>query len=210
MGVSRARMGHRGNLKFLLGLLIFISLVFFSSKSGGMLLAVSLERSSHPLSDPQAQAAQAIVVLTGGDALIQEAARLHGATGLPILASGGNREAGVIKIYLEKRFHTPVQWTEEASLNTEENAKFSADILMKVNIRKIILVTHALHMRRAQAMFVGQGMEVVPAPVRFSSRAPLQWADFLPSIAGLKLVKAALHEVLGLAYYRLRQAVFLN
>ena len=147
------------------------------------------------------------MVLTGGDALIQETARLHGETGLPILASGGDGEAVVIKGYLESRFRTPVKWTEEDSRNTEKNARFSAEILKKVKIHTIILVTHALHMRRAQAMFVGEGFEVVPAPTRFSRSAQLQWADCLPSAAGLKLVKAALHEVMGLAYYKVRQAI---
>ena len=141
MGAFKERMRFGGNLKACLALMALVFVIFFSSKSGGLLLTVFLERSSYPLSAAQGQAAQAIVVLTGGDALIQETARLHGETGLPILASGGDREAVVIKADLEKRFHTPVKWTEEASRNTEENAKFSAEILMKVKVRRIILVT---------------------------------------------------------------------
>jgi uncharacterized SAM-binding protein YcdF (DUF218 family) len=207
MGAFKERMRFGGNLNACLALMALVFVLFFSSKWGGLWLTVFLERSSHPLSAAQGQAAQAIVVLTGGDALVQEAARLHSVTGLPILASGGDREAVVIKADLEKRFRTPVKWTEEASRNTEENAKLSAEILIKAKVRRIILVTHALHMRRAQAMFVGQGFEVVPAPVRFSISAQLQWADCLPSAAGLKLVKTALHEVMGLAYYKVRQAI---
>lgn len=202
MGAFKERRRVGGNLKACLALVVLVFVLFFTSKSGGLWLTVFWERSSHPLLAPQGQAAQAIVVLTGGEALIREAARLHRATGLPILASGGDREAVVIKADLEKNFQTPVKWTEEASLNTQENAKFSAEILMNVKVHRIILVTHALHMRRARAMFVGQGLEVVPAPVRFSSCAPLQWGDCLPSAAGLKLVKAVLHEVMGLVYFR--------
>jgi hypothetical protein len=85
MGAFKGRMRFRGNLNVGLAFMIFVFVLFFSSKSGGLLLAVFLERSVHPLSVPAGKAAQAIVVLTGGDALIQETARLHGETGLPAL-----------------------------------------------------------------------------------------------------------------------------
>ena len=64
-----------------------------------------------------------------------------------------------------------------------------------------------MHMRRAQAMFVDQGLEVIPAPTDFSAWPELLWKDFLPSSEGRKLAKSALHEVFGLAFYKLRFAV---
>jgi len=143
-------------------------------------------------------------VLTGASASLREAARMHRQTGLPVLACGGDGEAAAIKNHLEKILHVPVRWTEGKSLNTEQNAKFSAEILSKEKVRKIILITHAMHMRRAQAMFVDQGFEVIPAPTDFSGWPALSWGDLLPSSEGRKLAKSALHEVMGLAFYRLR------
>jgi uncharacterized SAM-binding protein YcdF (DUF218 family) len=208
MGVSRRRMGGRRSLKVWLALMILMLAMFPGSKSGALLLTAFWERSIHPLSAPAAKAAQAIVVLTGGEELLEETARLQRETGLPVLASGGDGEAVTIKTSLEKRLRTPVTWTEGDSLTTEQNAIFSAAILGKAKIQRIILVTHALHMRRARAMFIGQGFEVIPAPARFSSSAQFQWSDCLPSTAGLALAQPVLHELAGLAYYRMRQAIF--
>ena len=192
---------------WLLAVALLVCAMFFVSKSGSLLFAALLERSSPQFSAPQAKEAQAIVVLTGRNASMLEAARLHRQTGLPVLASGGDGEAAAIKNHLEKNLYTPVKWTEGSSLNTEQNARFSADILATAQVNKIILVTHAMHMRRAQAMFVDQGFEVVPAPTDFSAWPELRLRDLLPSSEGRKLAKSALHEVFGLAFYKLRFAV---
>ena len=184
---------------------LLVCAVFFSSKAGGRWLIASTERASAPITIPAAKAAQAIVVLTGGDHQIIEAARLYRATGLPVLASGGDGEAAAIKQQLEGEFHVPVRWTETSSLNTEQNALFTTDILAAQNIHKIVLVTHALHMRRARTIFSDSGLEVIPAPTRFSAYEPLEWRDFLPGTEGRKLSKSALHEITGLAWYWLRQ-----
>ena len=192
---------------WVLAFTLMVCAMFFISKSGSLLFAALLERSSPPFSASQANTAQAIVVLTGAKASMLEAARLHRQTGLPVLASGGDGEAAAIKNHLEKNLQTPVKWTEGNSLNTEQNARFSADILAKAQVRKIILVTHAMHMRRAQTMFADQGFEVFPAPTDFSAWPELRWRDLLPSSEGRKLAKSALHEVFGLAFYKLRFAV---
>ena len=202
-------MTNRGLLKtrWVVAFALMVCAMFFISKSGSLLFAALLERSSPPFSASQSRTAQAIVVLTGRNASMLEAARLHRQTGLPVLASGGDGEAAAIKNYLEKNLQTPVKWTEGNSLNTEQNARFSAAILAKAQVRKIILVTHAMHMRRARAMFADQGFEVFPAPTDFSGWPELRWRDLLPSSEGRKLAKSALHEVFGLAFYKLRFAV---
>ena len=95
-----------------------------------------------------------------------------------------------------------------ARSNNAANNKLP-DLLIKnkAQIQKIILVTHAMHMRRARAMFADQGFEVVPAPTDFSAWPELRWRDLLPSSEGRKLAKSALHEVFGLAFYKLCFAV---
>ena len=191
--------------KISMALLLVSCVTFFSSKAGSLLLADSIEQATSPLSVPTEKSAQAIVVLTGGDSRNGEAARLHLETGLPVLASGGDGEAAAIKKHLQSDFHVPVKWTENKSLNTEQNALFSGQILASENIQTIILVTHALHMRRARRMFEDRGLEVIPAPTDFSTHPPLEWRDFLPGTEGLKLTQSALHEVFGLVWYRMRK-----
>ena len=188
-------------------LIIVVCVLFFSSKAGGFLLTASIERAAMLIAAPAGKAAQAIVVLTGGDLRVQEAARQYRKTGLPVLASGGDGEADRIKKQLESDFHVPVKWTEGKALNTEQNAMFSAEILARENIQSIILVTHALHMGRARVLFLASGLEVIPAPTDFSSTASFSWRDFLPSAKGRKLTKSALHEVFGLAWFKIRQFV---
>ena len=200
----RSRSGH---------LIVFVALgllacgIFFCSKAGGIWLIASVEQASTPISAPAAKRGQAIVVLTGGDDRIRETVRLHRETGLPVLASGGDGEATAIKRQLENDFHVAVKWTEDNSLNTEQNALFTSRVLAREHIQRIILVTHAMHMRRAKMMFSDKGLEVIPAPTHFSHHAPLLWRDFLPGIEGLRLAKSAVHEMLGLAWYWLRQVV---
>ncbi|WP_168921598.1 YdcF family protein [Polaromonas vacuolata] len=191
----------------LMTILVLACVVFFSSKAGGVLLTACIEQSATPIDAPAGKAAQAIVVLTGGDLRTQEAARQYRQTGLPVLTSGGDGEAARIKEQLETEFHVPVKWTEENSLNTEQNAMFSAEILAKENIQSIILVTHALHMRRARMMFLDQGLDVIPAATDYTSHTALEWRDFLPSAEGRKLTQSALHEIVGLAWFRIRQIV---
>ncbi len=198
-------MNRFGHFKIFVALVLLACVIFFSSKAGGVLLIASIEQAATPISAPAGEAAQAIVVLTGGDLRTLEAARLHRETGLPVLASGGDGEAAAIKKHLEDDFHVSVRWTEGNSLNTEQNAMFSAEILARENIQRIILVTQALHMRRARMMFLDRGFEVIPAPTDFSSDAQLEWRDFLPSTEGRKLTKSALHEIIGLAWYWIRQ-----
>lgn len=192
------------HVKTLAALVLPACALFLTTKAGGLVLSASIEPTARPLCAPAVQGAQAIVVLTGGELRTLEAARLHRETGLPVLASGGDGEAAAIKKHLEDDYQVPVRWTEDKSLTTEQNALFSAQILAGDHVRRVILVTQALHMRRARTMFQDRGLEVIPAPTDFYSTAPLQWRDFLPSLEGRQLTTSALHEIFGLAWYRLR------
>ena len=188
----------------LLSALIFCFL-FFSSKAGGLWLTAmwekSTEKSAPAISVSLKKVAQAIVVLTGGNSKIAEVARIYQITGLPVLASGGDGEAVAIKANLEGHFHVPVKWTEINSLNTKQNALFSAKILMAENIQTIILVTHASHIPRARIMFLDQGIQVIAAPTNFSNDVQLKWRDYFPSATGQNLTKSVAHEVFGILWY---------
>ena len=75
-------------------------------------------------------------------------------------------------------------------------------------IPRILLVTSAFHMRRAQRLFERQGLKVVPFPVDFQARG--QWAgpiwrdptQWLPTAAALDGSSRALRELLGRLVYR--------
>ena len=73
---------------------------------------------------------------------------------------------------------------------------------------RILLVTSAFHMRRAQRLFERQGLQVLPFPVDFQARGtwagPL-WRDpsqWLPSARSLDDSSRALRELLGRLVYR--------
>lgn len=92
---------------------------------------------------------------------------------------------------------------ETDSDDTWENARHSASLAPPLP-RRIVLVTSAMHMPRAQFAFTEAGFEVCPlhGDVRtLPSRLP--WA-LVPRTVGLERTESALHEWLGLAYYRLR------
>lgn len=135
-------------------------------------------------------------------------ARLAKSSGLPIMVSGGAgdgrdpTEARVLKDILESDFGLKVTWMEDKSRNTVENATFSARILLPLNMRKIVLVTSAFHMRRALRLFERAGFEVIPISVNPSTAPPgsLHITNFIPNISALYVNYFAIHEIVGLAY----------
>jgi len=211
-----------------LGLASLALLLLFSTKAGALLLIRPLERLSAPLVPLATHEAGAIVVLGGGRvgaapddqerdmpnpqtlARLRYAAALQRATGLPLLVSGGSPdgaaepEAALMARSLREDFAVPVRWLEDTSDNTAENARYSGQLLFAAGIRRVLLVTDALHMPRSQAIFARAGFEPVAAPTLFLGRAPVRPGDFLPDGEGLRRSHYALHEWIGLLWYRLR------
>jgi uncharacterized SAM-binding protein YcdF (DUF218 family) len=93
---------------------------------------------------------------------------------------------------------------EENSRTTAENAQFTAALLKPRGIHHVVLVTDAVHMRRARKAFEKAGMIVTPAPCSFRHVYDLEWKDALPSWRAIEWNEKALHEVIGLAWYWLR------
>ncbi|MHB0992628.1 MAG: YdcF family protein [Burkholderiales bacterium] len=133
-------------------------------------------------------------------------ARLFRATGLPVAVSGGSPDGGVaeaklMRTALQQDFGVPVRWAEPASTNTRENARNSR-VLLPASIHRIFLVTHAWHLARAAAAFRRAGFVVVPAGTRYSLTRPVAPIDFIPQPQALVTSFLAMHEVLGLIWYR--------
>ena len=87
---------------------------------------------------------------------------------------------------------------EPASLDTRQNAELSASLLRARGAERILLVTSALHMRRAQRHFASTGLEVLTVPtdheVRDDPAGLLRW---LPDTDALDGSRRALKEMLG-------------
>lgn len=140
------------------------------------------------------------------------AIRLHRATGAPVIFSGGrvfakqDAEAPVAKrILMDLGMAADRIIVEDQSRDTMENARFVKEIYLKGNWRKPILVTSAIHMERALRAFRKAGMEVTPYPADFqiTPEPAYGWSDFLPSASSLARSTFALHEYLGILFYRL-------
>jgi uncharacterized SAM-binding protein YcdF (DUF218 family) len=106
-------------------------------------------------------------------------------------------------------------WLEPLSRNTYENAVETKKLLDAEGIDRIILVTSALHMPRAAAIFAKQGYAIIPAPTDYKVTAAdwdyywapdpsIQLFNLLPSARSLDLTAQALKEYIGIAVYRVR------
>lgn len=175
-----------------------------------------------------AQPAQAIVILGGGlyaktpeyggetiDALTLErvryGARLHRMTKLPILVTGGKlmngqqaSEGALMAISLREDFGVPVQWIENRAHTTEENAVLAARMLRPLGITRVFLVSHAWHMPRATRAFSAAGLNPVAAPTGFTTSFRSDIRSFIPDAKSLRKSYYAMHEAIGLLWYRFK------
>lgn len=215
------------------GLAVFAGLLMLAQclpPVSGALIVTLEDRAGSVPTDPAG--AQAIVILGsglnmgareyGGDTANERSLiRLrYGATlarrfHLPVLVSGGTpltaerSESDVISDILEREFGIPVRWRETQSKDTADNARMSAKLLHAAGMRRIVLVTQAFHMPRARRLFEDAGLEVIPAPTDFKhgrekALTPLDW---LPQARALYNSYYALHEWLGLAWFKMVREV---
>jgi uncharacterized SAM-binding protein YcdF (DUF218 family) len=144
---------------------------------------------------------------------VRYGALLARATRLPVLVSGGLGGEGrpslaqLMADALRSDYGIAAQWLESRSANTAENAILSAEILRSAGIKRVILVTHAWHMKRARAAFLANGISVLPGPTAFYGPAGNQDSllrFFNPDVKSLRMSAFALHEIVGFQWYRLR------
>jgi uncharacterized SAM-binding protein YcdF (DUF218 family) len=94
---------------------------------------------------------------------------------------------------------------EERSRNTRQNAEFTARLAGPQAIHRILLVTSALHMPRASALFRSAGFSVTPVPVP-ERAARRGWAQrWLPSPGALWRSGRAMKEYAGLLQVQFHQ-----
>jgi uncharacterized SAM-binding protein YcdF (DUF218 family) len=186
-------------------------------------LRAQLEAQAGPAAVEAVPAAAAMVVLGGGvggargaarpypDLLpaadrVWHAARLYHAGKAPrVLLSGGitrqdePSEAQSMRLFL-RALGVPdaAIVREDDSMTSGANAQRAAAMLRPRGVDTVILVTSALHMRRARAEFERAGLKVTPAPTDFESLGrAVEARDWLPSADALDGSGRAFKEWVG-------------
>ena len=147
--------------------------------------------------------------LSGGSLYRAVAAyQMHLENGLPIISTGGpplsNRtapEAAIGSLFLRSLGVEKTLVIEELeSRNTWENAAFTKPIIADSTV---ILVTSAFHMRRSVSSFLAHGISVRPAPTEYRAMSEnYTFWDWLPGLSAFNDSATALHEYVGLIFYR--------
>jgi uncharacterized SAM-binding protein YcdF (DUF218 family) len=168
-----------------------------------------------PLDLHLARNAQAIVILGGGGqrALAPEyggpaaepyllerlsyGAYVAKETGLPILVTGFSIEARAMRDTLRRNFGAETRWVDDQAHDTFQNARNSARILIAEDVRRIVLVTRATHMRRSVQEFSDAGFDVVPAPAGILAARDFGVLRYLPNADALMRSQSAIYELIG-------------
>lgn len=86
---------------------------------------------------------------------------------------------------------------EPRATNTRENALYSVELGRARGITRFVVVTSALHLRRALGDFRRAGVEPEGAPVDYIGSTFRRAVDLVPSAGSLARTEQCLHEFLG-------------
>ena len=196
---------------------------FWATPAASHALRSTLEAKAGPADLDALQPAEVAVVLGGGVSgprpgtrpypnlesaadRVWHAARLHlaGRARILLLSGGTVRaEEGPESLAMQtllRDLGVPAEATllESRSTNTAESARFCAEILRQQSLKRITLVTSALHMRRARLEFEQAGLEVQPAATDFESLGrSTVLRDWIPSTKALDSSARAFKEAVG-------------
>ena len=203
----------------------FLVLYLFSIEPVPNYLLKPLER-KHPLSEGSDLKADAIVVLSGdvrkrvfprsdievGGNRVLKAIRLYKSGAAPIIVmTGGSGDffdpsfkESVLMRDLAIEFGVPKEKIiiETESRNTRENVVYTKQLLDKINVKRVILVTSAFHLPRSCALFKKVGIDVVPMGTDFYvTDEKYDPFSFVPSPGNLSLSSTAIKEYAGILVY---------
>lgn len=140
------------------------------------------------------------------------AARLHWRTQAPIIVSGGKVVPTETPVaLLAERFlidlGIPARSiiVEHQSRDTRENAIYSKKICDQYGYKRPVVVTSGFHIKRSRYCFEKAGFKATFMPCGLTTwpKRTYHWRHFLPNPGSLSLTAAALHEWVGLMYYRM-------
>jgi len=196
-------------------------------------LVETLERPYAGVKPDNQPAADVIVMLGGGvDPALHEVGHIHLTIAgdrvlmalelarlgkAPVLCLGGGHarfgryrwvEADLVAQAIVERGLTPGEVISFGGCSdTHEEAQRLRQLANARGWKRVLLVTSAVHMRRAAAVFRAEDFEVIPAPCNFlttlSDEAPPPLVT-LPKLTGFTLFSAWLHEQIGWLEYRRR------
>ena len=129
----------------------------------------------------------------------------------PVYVSGGiYRDVAEAEVmaHLLRRLGVPSAQLrlETESANTFENAKLVAKLMgeeVDGEARTIRLVTSAVHMPRAAAVFEAVGLRVCAVPAEYVGLKQVPWMALLPQSSALVKTAAFSHELIGWVFYKL-------
>lgn len=95
---------------------------------------------------------------------------------------------------------------ENIRIDNGSNNTYESGLNLQKTLGKLrfVLVTSAGHMPRAMRAFRKLGMSPVPAPTDYRTNSNFLAIDYLPSPKHLEYSDLAVHEYLGILWYRLR------
>ncbi|MFZ7126905.1 MAG: YdcF family protein [Desulfobacterales bacterium] len=140
---------------------------------------------------------------------IVTAARLQRRLDVPIILSGGpvhseRSPMGPVyrRILIDLGVPEKQVLMEGQSRDTYENAERSAELCRAKGFKIPIVITSAAHMKRTLLSFEKAGMRVQPFPTGFRTweGQSYAWPDYLPD--GYESLSGALHEYIGMVFYR--------
>lgn len=174
-------------------------------------VAILLGGSTQPSTAPR----QSVELLGAADRIMHAADLYRTGKVRQIILSGGETpwnapggtEAAAMVIVLEK-FGVPrsAMILESESRTTSENAAMVAGIYREHHFQSALLVTSAVHMRRALAVYRRAGVPVFPSSTDLEVVPPISRSvlDWLPDAEALRLSSVVTRELAGYLVYRLR------
>ncbi len=209
---------------------IFILWVF-SLPMVSTYLRVKLERVYLPIPWNESPSADAIVILGGAVGAryypriypdlssasdrVLHAVKLYKAKKAPFIIASGGRLPWIGNIPETEPTLTLLEdWgvprkaviLEGGSANSRQNAFNTKQIMEKNGMKRILLVTSALHMRRALATFYSLGIDAIPSPTDYEivslegGRTTI--LDLLPDAGSLASTNCAIREYMGYIAYQ--------
>jgi len=212
----------RRRLAFWFRVLALLWLWFWSLPAASNWVRSYLKDQHPPIAVQGVPQAEAIVVLGGGVSpagygepypnlesgadRVWHAARLFHASKAPlVLLTGGSDPAhsatseaeAMRQFMLDLGVPNHAIVLEERSRNTSQNAEYSGAILSERGVTRVLLVTSALHMPRAKALFEAQGLEVIPVASDHEVLSRPWWRSLLPETSALDGSSRAIKEIVG-------------
>jgi len=224
---------NQGSFFFSFYLLIIIIFGLLSSEPVSEKLIYPLESFNIKRIENEPQEKAELIIVLGGGSIIKSGPSLHAELTsttrdrvleglilqkerkLPLLFTGGNvlkgenapGEADAVKnLFMRFGLDKDSYILEKKSRNTYENAVFSS---RKTEKRKIVLITSAFHAKRSVRCFEKAGFKVLELrKVDFRiDEKKMTLLDFLPSMNAFQNSYTALHEYIGILYYRMRYGI---